>query len=75
MAVTLAVGALEGFKGWPSDAQVILVIVWLNGVLGCIRESRSQRHRHITFGKCQARPYRSRNNSSDTPKRAESARA
>ncbi len=43
VAITLAVWALEGFKGWPIDALVILVIVWLNGVLGFTQEHRSQR--------------------------------
>jgi len=43
VAITLAAWALEGFKGWPIDALVILIIVCLNGVLSFAQEARSQR--------------------------------
>ncbi|MEY5100707.1 MAG: hypothetical protein RJA36_3426 [Pseudomonadota bacterium] len=43
VVVTLAVWWLEGAAGWPVDAVVILVIVWLNALLSFLQELRSQR--------------------------------
>jgi P-type Ca2+ transporter type 2C len=43
VVITLTVWWLEGATGWPVDAVVILVIVWLNALLGFLQEARSQR--------------------------------
>lgn len=41
--ITTAIWGLEGWSGWPVDAVVILAIVVLNGVLGYVQETRSER--------------------------------
>ena len=43
VVITLTAWGLEGQRGWPIDALVILVIVFLNALLGYAQESRSQR--------------------------------
>ncbi len=43
VGITLTVWWIEGAKGWPVDAAVILVIVLLNALLGFLQEARSQR--------------------------------
>lgn len=43
VAVTLLIWGVEGARGWPIDALVILVIVWLNALLGLLQEVKSQR--------------------------------
>lgn len=41
--VTLLVWAMEGSIGWPVDALVILVVVFLNATLGFAQETRSRK--------------------------------
>jgi magnesium-transporting ATPase (P-type) len=41
--ITLLLWVAEGARGWPMDALAILVIVWLNALIGFLQEVRSQR--------------------------------
>ncbi|MGQ0596073.1 cation-translocating P-type ATPase [Aquabacterium sp.] len=41
--IILVVWALEGRRGWPMDALVILAVVVLNALLGFVQETRSRR--------------------------------
>lgn len=43
VGITLGIWVLEGSRGWPLDAVVILAIVLINAFLGFLQEARSQR--------------------------------